>query len=751
MKIKVSTRHSKTFLIATVLIAVLLQGNHSLIANSSLSDEELFRTVREVTRNGRLPNEAVVLEIERQTGSIRTRNLARLVRARIRFDAGDFRNVVGILNEKGSDESTKIGDYKLWLKGRSLVGIKDHRAAISTFDELIGKYPESLLLMETKLLKAESLVELGQLSAATTLLEAPAEENDLRALSLLARIAQLSGERSMETRLLRRTFFYGGTGPEVKAAESRLLQLGESLVPSSSDELLALADVSLVQGNFAAAIQAYDQFLVRFPQEPIVGITNKRISALIGAGRFSDAAEAIRRLPRGARGRDEFLYRLTVGYAKSNQWPLARQTSAELESESPKGRFTAKALVESGMAARAAKNRVEEEFFLRRALREFPDAVEVAPAQFELAWLEHQSGNHAKAAEMLIEHLARYSDKDSTHRGRAGYWAARNSERAGRLEAACTLYDALVYRYHANWYGHIGKQRLDGLKSSGRCVQGITPDPIVRTAADNLKKITVAPERSGPQEILRAEKSEELSVIGLFDWSLKEIQEAQRVGQNSPRVNLALARHHKLKGDNVSALLALAKSYPDYSQMFPEEMTPAEWEIFYPLTNWNDIKTWAVRRSLDPFKVAGLIRQESVFNPRARSSANAYGLMQLLLPTARQTARKYNPAFANMTVEQLYDPAVNIELGTAYMKDQLERYGRVEYMSAAYNAGPGRMTQWRQSLPAEIDEFVEAVPFRETRGYIQGIIRNTEQYRRLYDENGNFRRNVGTKPASGLN
>jgi soluble lytic murein transglycosylase len=751
MKIKLPTLHPKAFLIATVVIAILLQGNHSLIANSNLSDEELFRTVREATRSGRLPREGVLLEIERQAGSIRARDLARLVRARIRFDAGDFRNVVGILNERSSDESTKIGDYKLWLKGRSLAGIKDHRAAIATFDELIAKYPESLLLMETKLLKAESLVELGQLSVATTLLEAPAEENDLRALSLLARVAQLSGERSTETRLLRRIFFYGGTGSEVKAAESRLLQLGESLVPSSSDELLALADVSLVQGNFAAAIQAYDQFLVRFPQEPIVGITNKRISALMGAGRFSEAAEAIRRLPRGARGRDEFLYRLAVGYAKSNQWQLARQTSSELESESPKGRFTARALVESGMAARAAKNRVEEEFFLRRALREYPEAVEVAPAQFELAWLEHQSGNHAKAAEMLIEHLARYSDKDSTHRGRAGYWAARNSERAGRLEVACTLYDALVYRYHANWYGHIGKQRLDGLRSLGRCVQGFTSDPLVRTAADNLKKITVAPERSGPQEILRAEKSEELSVIGLFDWSLKEIEEAQRVAQNSPRVNLALARHHKLKGDNVSALLALAKSYPDYSQMFPEEMTPAEWEIFYPLTNWKDIKTWAVRRSLDPFKVAGLIRQESVFNPRARSSANAYGLMQLLLPTARQTARKYNPALANMTVEQLYDPAVNIELGTAYMKDQLERYGRVEYMSAAYNAGPGRMTQWRQTLPAEIDEFVEAVPFRETRGYIQGIIRNTEQYRRLYDENGNFRSNVGTNLAAGLN
>ena len=123
--------------------------------------------------------------------------------------------------------------------------------------------------------------------------------------------------------------------------------------------------------------------------------------------------------------------------------------------------------------------------------------------------------------------------------------------------------------------------------------------------------------------------------------------------------------------------------------------------------------------------------------------------MQMLLPTARQTARKYNPTFSNLTIEQLYDPATNIELGTAYMKDQLERYGKIEYMSAAYNAGPGRMTQWRQSLPVSIDEFVEAVPFRETRSYIQGIIRNTEQYRRLYDEDGRFRSNVGTRHVSG--
>jgi soluble lytic murein transglycosylase len=81
------------------------------------------------------------------------------------------------------------------------------------------------------------------------------------------------------------------------------------------------------------------------------------------------------------------------------------------------------------------------------------------------------------------------------------------------------------------------------------------------------------------------------------------------------------------------------------------------------------------------------------------------------------------------------------------MREQLDKSGRVEYMAGAYNAGPGRVVSWRKTLPIEIDEFVEAIPFRETKGYVQGIIRNTAQYRRLYDENGNFKPNVGTKPV----
>jgi soluble lytic murein transglycosylase len=82
------------------------------------------------------------------------------------------------------------------------------------------------------------------------------------------------------------------------------------------------------------------------------------------------------------------------------------------------------------------------------------------------------------------------------------------------------------------------------------------------------------------------------------------------------------------------------------------------------------------------------------------------------------------------------------------MRDQFDKFGRIEYVAVAYNAGPGRVPQWRATLPLELDEFAEAIPFKETRGYVQGVVRNTLQYERLYDDNGQFRAEVGTRPVN---
>jgi soluble lytic murein transglycosylase len=242
-------------------------------------------------------------------------------------------------------------------------------------------------------------------------------------------------------------------------------------------------------------------------------------------------------------------------------------------------------------------------------------------------------------------------------------------------------------------------------------------------------------------------KAEQLNNVGLDDWAFEELARAAESGPNSPKVNLAIAQIYRYQEDNVRALNTLKKSFPDYSQMKPEEMTRAEWDVFYPLAYWDIIVQESRARNLDPYQVAGLIRQETVFDPRAKSAARAYGLMQVLVPTATLTAKKYG-VDRSITVDSLFEPRLNIQLGTAYLRDQIDKFGRIEYVAAAYNAGPGRAVSWRTSLPLEIDEWAEAVPFKETRGYVQGVVRNRLQYERLYDINGNFRPEVGTKAVT---
>jgi soluble lytic murein transglycosylase len=240
-------------------------------------------------------------------------------------------------------------------------------------------------------------------------------------------------------------------------------------------------------------------------------------------------------------------------------------------------------------------------------------------------------------------------------------------------------------------------------------------------------------------------KADQLNVVGLDEYALDEVNKVLESAPQSPRLNLAKGRIYRTRQQNLLAFLALQKSYPDFSQMKPEELSREEWDVFYPLAYWDTITREGRARSIDPYRIAGLIRQESVFDPRASSHAHAYGLMQLLLETAQRTARKYGITRTITRDVLLSDPQLNIQIGTGYLRDQLDSFGRIEYVAAAYNAGPGRAVRWRAELPAEMDEWAEAVPFRETRMYVQGVVRNTLQYKRLYDEQGRFRAEIGSR------
>lgn len=713
-----------------------------------MSDDDALKTLRDLTRDGKLPPEGVVANIENRFARTKAGALAKLLRARIKFENSDFDGAAQILDSSAFREKTNLADYALWLRGRALQSAGKHAEAMTVFAQMVRDFPTSLRAREAKILWANSAMQSGQAAKIPAFLQDLNDKNYADALLATAKAYETSGDQAGAVKFYRKVYFYGAGSGEAKEAETKLTFLNQSLAPQTAEEITARAERLFAAKSYTEAGAAYNALASLFPAAVTPEINLRRLVTFSNLKNMAEAQNAFNAIPLSAKEKEEAFYNLAVGYARNRVWANARAAADEMRRSFPNGKLTPKALVDAGMAARDARNKTDETYFLQTALAAYPNAVEVAGAQFELAWMQHESKNYQLSSQMLVEHLARYVDKDSTNRGKAGYWAARDLERAGKINEACAIYDATAYRYGANWYGYLALDKLTSLRGRGQCQTppAFPAGSLVPKAAANLKVVTVAAETSTAKELERAEKSEDLSTVGLFDWSIDELKEAQKTAGNSPRINLALAKHYRLKGDQVNALLSLAKSYPDYAQMFPEEMGREEWNIFYPLTHWKDIKYWAEQRRLDPFQVAGFIRQETIFDPRAKSSANAYGLMQLLIPTARAVARKYNSTLGAVTAETLFQPAINIELGTAYIRDQYDKFGRVEFVAVAYNAGPGRVPQWTASLPSEMDEFVEAIPFRETKGYVQGIIRNSAQYRRLYDENGNFKSNVGSRP-----
>lgn len=705
-------------------------------------------TLRVQTRGGALPPDDIVARIESDFPRTKAAGLARMVRARIKVRANDYAGAAALLDTNVIRDHTSLGDYALFMRGNALEQTGRLAEARTVYEQLAKDYASSVRAREAMLRNADLLIKAGEASAVPLLMKDLTAKDDPAALLLVAN-AYGGSDTTRALAAYRRIYFFAPASAESAEAATLIPRLNATLAPATAEEALTRADKLYGANKHSEALQAYTDAFAKFPALANPQNQLRRGISAANAKKTAEAVAAFNSVPSSAgEPRAEALYYLSQTYARARQWGQARASIEELRRAFPSSSFTTRALVSVGQTAEDAKNLSDASYFLRTAVSSAPGSAEVAQAQFDLAWLAHEAKNYPESSRLLIEHLADYVDKNNDNRGRAGYWAARDSERAGKLAEARALYQAMLGRYDANWYGYLAKQRLDTMTRSGNApVKTFPPDSVVARAVANLQTVVVAEETAGSAEDMRITKSDQLTNIGVDEWALEELARATDAVPNSPKVNLAIAQVYRSQEENVRALNVLRKSFPDYSQMKPEEMTREEWDVFYPLAYWDIIVQESRAKSLDPYQVAGLIRQETVFITKARSPARAYGLMQVLVPTAQLTARKYG-VDRTITVESLYEPRLNVQIGTAYLRDQIDKFGRIEYVAAAYNAGPQRAVQWRASLPAEMDEWAEAVPFKETRGYIQGVVRNRLQYERLYDANGKFRPEVGTRAVS---
>jgi soluble lytic murein transglycosylase len=404
-------------------------------------------------------------------------------------------------------------------------------------------------------------------------------------------------------------------------------------------------------------------------------------------------------------------------------------------SRAPASRWTEQALFMAGNYFWVQLDRDRAASYYARVDNNFPGSTDAPAANWRVAWrsyLEHRP----ETLQLLELHLERYPSSPFITDDL--YWLARVSETAGNANVARAYYQKLIDRYPRTYFGGLAVARLKNLGPGD-------VDPI-----DSLSKIPpLAPARPvGPIPAAAAARQSRANALRTiaFDSSAELELRAAYAATGEPRLLLEAAQAAADAGHYGIAISTARQVIPALESRRFDDVPRAVWKAAYPLPYEKQLRDAADRAAVDPMVVAGLIRQESAYETNAISRANAYGLMQIIPKTARLLAHQERIGYSR---PRLNDPGYNLRLGTVYLAGLVKFWGSFEAALAAYNAGEDRVGSWRSGQSyAEPAEFVDSIPFTETREYVQIVLRNAETYRTLYGQRrpaGNTKSSEGHK------
>jgi soluble lytic murein transglycosylase len=373
------------------------------------------------------------------------------------------------------------------------------------------------------------------------------------------------------------------------------------------------------------------------------------------------------------------------------------------------------------------ENQVDSyEPLFRTCYESFPKEARAASCHWRVTWA-HYLRRKDDAADLLREHLRLFPNSDES--SAALYYLGRSAEGADDPASARAYYGEIVREYPNYFYSGLARERLAALPPTEAA--SAPTGNFLRTVAfatrarvRNFEPNTLAKFRLGRARLLASG--------GLDEWAEVELRYAAQ-NEDQPHVmGLELASMASRRSAQDQAIRYLKRYAPDYLYMRIDSAPAEFWKLAFPLPYREDLERFARKNNLDPFLVAALARQESEFNPKAVSVSSARGLTQIMPSTGRELSRHLG--VKPYSTARLFQPLVNLQLGTYYLRSVADSVdGRWEAALAAYNAGLSRAKDWSTwGEFREAAEFVETVPFTQTREYIQIVLRNADIYRQLY-------------------
>jgi soluble lytic murein transglycosylase len=623
----------------------------------------------------------------------------------------------------------RIADYVTYYEAAARVEAASELDAVGPGLEIVhSDSPESPLAGRAWILAARALKS-SQPAEAVRLLRAhyaelPEPEGDIN----LADCYQAAGDLDRAADFYQRVYYSRISGDAAARASAALLTLRDSMGAAFPQPLpeqrLKRADLMLDAGKYAEARREYESL-----SGQLVGLPLDQARVRMGAvdvlrGNTFAAYPYLRGLEISESEADaERWFYLEECARRQNDEEGMMAAVKRLGKLYPHSPWRLQAMVSAANHYLVTNRRAELASLDQLVYNDFPESPQAAQAHWRMAF-EAYLANEQDAAGLMREHLEQYPSNNTA--APALYFLGRLAEREANYTTAAAFYRALAEGRPNTYYAVLARERMTAAELRGTSVSTKTAEFLGTIKLPVAKPV---PAEATAATTMRIERSRLLRSAGLWDLADAELRFGARTDAQPALVAMEMAAAAEAPYLGLRAMKSLNSNYLSMSlESAPEKF----WKLLFPLPYREQLMASAKAVDLDPYLVAGLIRQESEFNPEAVSRANAYGLTQVLPVTGRQFARR--AGIERFTNRVLFQPAINLKIGATIFRSMLDsNHGSLEETLAAYNAGPNRAAEWRGwNTYREPAEFVEAIPFSETREYVQAVLRNADVYRRLY-------------------
>ena len=615
-----------------------------------------------------------------------------------------------------------LSDYADYLGAQAAVQAGHGADGYPLLDHFAQRHPDSIFAVSAPIALANAHLQQGDAASAlrilTPLVDTPeAAHADFR--YALGRAYAGTGDNTHAAQTFRSLYLALPFSPEAGQARQQLQNLGSSL---SAVDRKSHADQLFNAKRFAEAgaeyhsIEANDSGLSQPDRDAL-----KIYAAVCDLKLKHLSRREVEHLPDTSDDSAALkLYMLAELSRSEDNRSEHDALIAQMVQRFPHSRWLEEALYSGGNMYLLKHDAAQTTYHYQLLVKLFPESTYAPSAHWRAAWMNYRLRHYDVAAQLMDEQIERYPA--GIEAPSALYWRARIFEDEEKnLPQAVNYYRSLSANYVNFYYGMLAHERLAVLSNQPETA----PSPVLSSVRKPvIPELIATPPENEPHLI----KARLLANASLNEYIGPEIQASPTSSQWG---TLAQAEIYTSFGEQTRALQSIIHSGISFFAIPFDQVPVVYWRLLFPSPWWSDIVSNSSRNGLDPNLVASLIRQESEFQPTVISHANAYGLMQLLPSVGKAMAKKQG--IKGFNANELLNPTLNIQLGTANLREVLDRFsGRPEYALAAYNAGDIPVRQWMSNGEyKDVPEFVESIPYTETREYVQAILRNRELYRAL--------------------